>query len=175
MSFTPEPFSWSPEMDAYFISGDFFDQPVPREKEYLLKYFDTKIQRQFVRYFLLFRSARNFTDHTGLFVQPIWLRRLRRKLTALEDLHRKAKADFNTALVAMIESGQCRPRYRHGTYQLPRMAPEANGVITTDQTHAGHRAGELPADRLTVHAFHAEAVGTQGQRKGFGEEEAEAP
>lgn len=113
MSSTEE-FVWSPDMDMLFISGEFLDQPVTRDKEYLLRYFDTKLQRQFVRYFLLFRSPRNFTDHTGLKVQPLWLRKLRRKLYALEAAHAKAKADFDTATVALIEQGKYRMR-KHAT------------------------------------------------------------
>lgn len=98
-------FSWKPEMDLLFISGDFFEQPVPREKEYLLKYFRSRLQRQFVRYYLLFRSPRNFTDHTGLKVLPLWLRKLRKKLNILESALARAKADFDFELVAKIESG----------------------------------------------------------------------
>ncbi len=96
-------------MDLLFISGDFFEHPVPRDKEYLFKYFDTKIQRQFVRYFLLFRSPRNFTDHTGLRVLPIWLRKLRKKLYALEEAHAKAKSVFDTETVARLEAGKYKP------------------------------------------------------------------
>jgi hypothetical protein len=98
-------FVWTPEMDLWFISGDFFEQPIPREKEYLLKYFESRLQRQFVRYFLLFRSPRNFTDHTGLRVLPLWLRKLRKKMNILETAHAKAKADFDLELVAKIETG----------------------------------------------------------------------
>lgn len=103
---------WSPEMDLLFISGDFFEQPVPRDKEYLLKYFETKIQRQFVRYCLLFRSPKNFTDHTGLRVQPLWLRKLKKKLLALEEAHATAKKAFDTETVAKLESGKYRIRRR---------------------------------------------------------------
>ena len=100
-------------MDLVFISGDFFDHPVHREKEYLFKYFDSKLQRQFVRYFLLFRSPRNFTDHTGLRVQPLWLRKLRKKLNALEAAHAAAKKSFDTEKVALIEQGKYKAR-KHG-------------------------------------------------------------
>ena len=106
-------FAWTPEMDLLFISGDFFDHAVPREKEYLFRYFDTKIQRQFIRYFLLFRSPRNFTDHTGLRVQPLWLRKLRRKLNALEEAHAKAKAAFDTETVAKPEQGKYKAPRKH--------------------------------------------------------------
>ena len=100
--------SWTPEWDFLFISGDFFDQPVHREKEYLFRYFNTRIQRQFVRYYLAFRSIRNFTDHTGIRVLPLWLRKLRKKLQSLEAAHAKAKAAFDTETVAKIERGEYR-------------------------------------------------------------------
>lgn len=101
-------YHWSPEMDLWFISGDFFDHQLPREKEYLFRYFDTKLQRQFVRYTLLFGSARNFTSHTGLRVQPIWLRKLRRKLGRLVEAHSVAKKGFDTETLAKIEQGKFR-------------------------------------------------------------------
>lgn len=93
-------------MDLLFISGEFLDTPVDRDKAYLLRYFDTKIQKQFVKYFLLFRSERNFTDHTGLKALPLWLGKLRRRLQALEAAHAKAKADFDLETTAKIEQGK---------------------------------------------------------------------
>lgn len=118
MSSTHEEFVWSPEMDLMFVSGDFFERLVHREKEYLFKYFDTKLQRQFVRYFLLFRSPRNFTDHTGLRVQPLWLRKLRKKLSLLEIAHTTAKKAFDTETVALLEQGKYRAK-KHAREKLP--------------------------------------------------------
>lgn len=103
-----------------FVSGDFFDQPIHREKEYLFKYFTGKLQRQFIRYFLLFRSPRNFTDHTGLRVQPLWLRKLRKKLDALETAHATAKKAFDTEKIALLEQGKYRAK-KHGTQATSRI------------------------------------------------------
>jgi predicted transport protein len=99
-------------MDLFFISGDFFEQSLPRDRDYLLKYFNTKIQRQFVKYYLLFRSSKNFTDHTGIRVQPLWLKKLSTKLRLLEEAHAEAKKAFDTETVAKIESGKYRVRRR---------------------------------------------------------------
>lgn len=97
---------WTSEWDFLFISGEFLDQPIHREKEYLFRYFDTRIQRQFVRYYLSFRSVKNFTDHTGLRVLPLWLAKLRKRLESLEAAHTSAKLSFDTTTVAQIEQGR---------------------------------------------------------------------
>ena len=98
-----------------FISGDFFEQALPRDKEYLLKYFASRLQRQFIRYFLSFKSPRNFTDHTGFRVLPLWLRKLRKKVNILEAAHAKAKADPDLErgmkTLAKIEGGVYRVRH----------------------------------------------------------------
>ena len=109
MSFTPRP--WSPEIESMFIAGDFFDQPVPREKQYLLKYFKTKRQRQYVKYVIFFKSDRNFIDHSGIKFQFKWMLQLRVKLSALETAHTTAKKLFKTNVLALIEQGKYKARF----------------------------------------------------------------
>ena len=61
-------------MDLKLIAGDFLTSKVPKAQQYLLKYFHTDSQQQFLVYYLQFadlknRSAKhlyqNFVDHTG--------------------------------------------------------------------------------------------------------------
>lgn len=93
-------------MDLAIISGDFFyDSDLPREKKYLYKYFPTKAQRLFVRYFLLFGQTRRFVDHTGCYVTSRYLRKMKNKFRRLEKEYKAAKLVGDIEKIALLESG----------------------------------------------------------------------
>lgn len=89
-----------------FISGEFLDYTIPKDKKYLLKYYTSKIQQQFLRYYLLFRTKDRYIEHTGLFVRIRWLQELESRLLEIEKIHKQAKEDFDIEKVAEIESGK---------------------------------------------------------------------
>lgn len=91
--------------DAEFISGDFFNFNIPKEKRYLLKYFKTEIQRQFVSYVLIFKTYDNFVDHTGIFCKKRYMQFLFSQLNRIEEAHSKAKKEMNLEFLSEIESG----------------------------------------------------------------------
>jgi len=91
--------------DLLFVSGEFLDYELPNDKQYLYRYFTTDIQRQFVRYYLLFGEYEHFVDHTGFYCQKKWLDLLAKRLHRLEKARRDAKQAFDLTLVAQIESG----------------------------------------------------------------------
>lgn len=97
------------QRDLDFIGKKFETVELPKEKRYLLKYFDTELQEAFVKYVHVFGSYDNFTDHTGIPCQPRWLKTLYNKLQRLESLHREAKSSLSEdalKTVALIESGK---------------------------------------------------------------------
>jgi len=96
--------------DLIFLSGCFDDYELPKEKNYLFKYFRKDIQQKFVKYFFAFNSFENFVDHTGFYCQNRWLKMLYKKLIKLESLHREAKSTFNFDMLAKIESGRYKIR-----------------------------------------------------------------
>jgi len=106
-------------MDLQLISGEFFyDDIIPKEKAYLLKYCKNDQHRRFLVYFFEFQDAferhgayrfyRNFIDHTGYEccqrVMQKWLRRLRE----LEKSLAEASKAFDLEEVEKIKTGQYR-------------------------------------------------------------------
>lgn len=93
------------EKELWFISGRFFDLNLPKDKLYLFKYFDTQIQRQFVRYYYLFGNTTKFSQHTGYKSTERWLRMLKNKYNFLERSREEARKDLDLEKVSEIESG----------------------------------------------------------------------
>lgn len=93
-------------VDLHLISGNFFEMNVPKSKQYLLKYFKTDIQRQFVSYYLIFGNIDRFVEHTGLFCKKKWLKLLVDKFNALESKLKDSKDNLDFTTVALIESGK---------------------------------------------------------------------
>lgn len=93
-------------MDLEFISGDFFEIAIPKEKAYLNRYFSTDIQQQFLRYMLVFKEWRFFCDHTGFACTRRNLQLLERRLKELEAAHANAKQEMNFDALERIEKGR---------------------------------------------------------------------
>jgi len=95
------------KLDLEIISGNFVDGNinVPKNKQYLLKYFQSDIQQQFVRYYLSFGSIEHFVDHTGEFCKRRWLEVLAVRFKKLESTLKEAKKNMDFTTVAEIESG----------------------------------------------------------------------
>ena len=89
-----------------FLSGQFFDCDLPKEKQYLFRYFKTDLERQFLRYHHCFGQYERFTDHTGLYCQTRWLHILKRRLDLLVRVHAQAKREMDLELLAQIETGK---------------------------------------------------------------------
>jgi len=103
--------------DLKFISGEFFDCEVPKEKRYLLKYFKTDLQLAFLRYYITFSEHRNFVDHTGHHASRRMLFMLQARYHALIDAYETAKRSLTEEgmqTVLDIESGNFNPRESHG-------------------------------------------------------------
>lgn len=92
--------------DLKFISGEFFDLTLPKEKQYLLKYFDTDIQTQFLYYYHIFHSIDRFVEHTGYRASKRWLIDLKNKYDRLVEIHDISKRDMDFETLASITSGK---------------------------------------------------------------------
>ena len=77
-----------------------------KDKKYLLKYFDTDLQRIFLAYYLVFGDYEHFTDHTGFKVKYCWLTSLEKKYLALEKIQKEARLNMDLEKLAFIESGK---------------------------------------------------------------------
>jgi hypothetical protein len=92
--------------DLKFISKQFEYFELPKEKKYLLKYFDTVLQETFLKYVFVFGDYKNFTDHTGFYIRPRWQKVLYNKLIRLEAAQKEARKNMDMQLLAKIETGK---------------------------------------------------------------------
>ena len=78
--------------DLDFLSGWFFEYEVPKDKQYLLKYFTTDLQRAFLRYYLVFGNSWNFVDHTGHYCSRRLLWKFQARYRHLVTTYEQAKS-----------------------------------------------------------------------------------
>lgn len=83
-----------------------FNEELPPNQRWYYRYFQTPVERQFVRYFLLFQNTVMFTDHTGHDASRRWLRTLKERFRKLESVYKQARANLDTEMVAKIETGK---------------------------------------------------------------------
>lgn len=93
-------------MDLHFISGDYFEATLPKERAYLERYFATDVQRAFLRYMHVFGDWKLFIEHTGHFCSKRTLQLLHQKLQKLEAAHKAAKASMDFDALELIETGK---------------------------------------------------------------------
>lgn len=98
--------------ELILITGK-FKEDLPKEQQYLKKYFKTEVQLQFVKYYLLFKTdvvskeyTQQFINHTGFDVTTRFLTQLKLKLDTLIERKELAKSDFDFETIALIESGK---------------------------------------------------------------------
>ncbi len=79
---------------------------LPKEHSFLYKYFKTKVQRAFLKYYYVFKERNNFTDHTGHIATPSFLSKLAGKFHYLLQEYDKSKKEFNTERLALMQRGK---------------------------------------------------------------------
>lgn len=92
--------------DLIFLARQWETVELPKDKKYLLKYFDTPLQMTFLKYVYVFENYSNFVDHTGFPCTTRWLAVLYNRLQTLQSLHRAARANMDMTALAKIESGK---------------------------------------------------------------------
>lgn len=100
------------QKDLDFIAGTFFDYDIPKNQQYLLKYFRTDLQAAFLRYYLIYNSWTNFVDHTGMYCTKRALQKLTVRFNRITEIYAKAQEEFteeSIELLFKIESGKYRP------------------------------------------------------------------
>jgi len=91
--------------EIIFLGGMFFDFPIPKERQFLLKYFKSPLRTQFVKYYLCFGEIDNFVDHTGFYCERRWLEVLKKKMDKMIVTYEYFKKNFELDKLAEIESG----------------------------------------------------------------------
>lgn len=102
--------------DLKFIAGNYLYGDVPLEKEYLILYYTSDLERKFLSYCLMFfdvylaegflRFYNNFTDHTGHSCSRRWVRKLLKRYKELELSLFNAYKIADLTEITKIKSGQ---------------------------------------------------------------------
>lgn len=93
-------------LELEFLAGNYFDYEIPPEKSYFLKYFKTKIQLHFLKYYLKFNSKGSFANHTGIYCTKRYLYQLEDKFHSLEEAVKDAKKTFSFDVLEVINQGK---------------------------------------------------------------------
>ena len=93
-------------LDLLLLAREWEHIDLPKEKKYLLKYFDTSLQYAFVKYFHIFGDYLNFPDHTGVPCCSRWLETLYSRIQTLEKIRSEARRNRDMELLVEIESGR---------------------------------------------------------------------
>lgn len=92
--------------DLFFISREFENFDIPKDKLYLLKYFRNALQVAFLKYYFVFDNFDNFVDHTGFYCENRWLKILENRLFKLEEVYKTSKKNFDFETVLDLEKGR---------------------------------------------------------------------
>lgn len=93
------------DRDLKFIVGDFLETALPVEKAYLLRYFTTRLQRQFIRYIQVFGDWEHFGNFTGHVCHRRTLQLMQHRVVELEAARAVALESMDFEGLERIEKG----------------------------------------------------------------------
>ena len=76
---------------------------IPKEFQFLRKYFKTKNQRIFLDYYFVFGSTKNFVNHTGLRLGAPCISKCKNKFDWLMKEYQKAKSTMDLDLMSKLK------------------------------------------------------------------------
>jgi len=91
--------------DLDFIAGNFLEAEIPKEYQYLLKYFTTEVQIVFLKYWFYFFEIDCFQAYTGYSCEDKYKKTLKRRLDKIINAYSEAKANFDIERTWQIEQG----------------------------------------------------------------------
>jgi len=92
--------------ESQFLAGAFLNTEVPKEKNFLFKYFRSPLEQQFVKYYLCFGEIEYFIEHTGNYCQKRWLRILQKRFDKIVVFHNQCRENMELELLEKIENGR---------------------------------------------------------------------
>jgi hypothetical protein len=87
------------------VSGAFFEQEIPKDKQWLLKYYTTPIQVAWLRYFFAFGDTRCVSAHTGHPMTYRYNKRMRRRYRTLVAMEKEARSNMDFEKLWEVTSG----------------------------------------------------------------------
>ena len=94
------------ERNLKFLSYGSTPVHIPKELGFLNRYFKTKVQRAFLKYYYVFRDKKFFIEHTGIVATSSFLIKLAGKFEYLLQEYENAKKDLNLEKLAAMQSGK---------------------------------------------------------------------
>jgi hypothetical protein len=91
------------EMNLHFISLGSVPVVIPKDHSFLKKYFKTKIQRQFLFYYYVFRDSHNFQHHVGVRCDASFVYKMTVKFEWIMAQYNTAKRTLNFELLGKIQ------------------------------------------------------------------------
>jgi len=100
-------------MDVYeknlkFLSYGSESIIIPKEFSFLNKYFKTKVQRTFLKYYYIFRDKKNFVHHSGVLATQSFICKMAGKFNYLLKEFESAKKNLNLDKLGAIQKGKFR-------------------------------------------------------------------
>lgn len=96
------------EKNLFFLNQNHHKYDIPKEHSWIKRYFKTKIQSRFLKYFYTMRCTKNFVDHTGNVTNVPNLSKLSNKFYFLMNMYDEAKKNLDLELVSKITSKKVR-------------------------------------------------------------------
>lgn len=91
------------EMNLHFLSLGSVPVVIPKDHSFLKKYFKTKIQRQFLHYYYVFRDKKCFQEHTGIRCDMSFVYKMALKFEWIMNQYSTAKRTLNFELLGIIQ------------------------------------------------------------------------
>jgi hypothetical protein len=92
------------EKNVAFINQNYERFQIPKEFAFLKKYFRTKPQRAFVRYYFVMGDERYFARHTGHAAHASFVSKMKSKFNYFMDMYEKAKKEMDFETLTKLNS-----------------------------------------------------------------------
>ncbi len=92
--------------DLLFIAGDFSEREIPKEVQFLYKYFKTPTQKMFLKYWYSAGTINGFQTQTGYRCDDVYKRKMLKLMKTILAKHKEAKDKMDIELVWKIENGE---------------------------------------------------------------------
>lgn len=96
------------ERNLYFINQGHHKFDIPKEHLWIKKYFKTKVQSTFLKYFYATRNVSNFVEHTGYYTTASNLSKLCNKFYFLIEMYDEAKNNMDLTALAKLTNKKVR-------------------------------------------------------------------
>lgn len=92
------------EKNVAFINQNYERFQIPKEFSFLKKYFKTKPQKAFLRYYFIMRDGRYFSRHTGHAANASFVSKMKSKFNYFMNMYEKAKVDMDFETITKLNS-----------------------------------------------------------------------